>query len=574
MINKVFFGLFIFFIGVLFLGNLYLNISYKNKILPNTFISGISVGGLSEDEALEKVKILAPINKTIVLATDKKDYIFNSNYFKFDYDMEKTVREAYLLGRNGSFLDKYKDKFKSIVSSRNIEFVYQYDNSLIDLEVSRIVGEEKVSGNDASFTYKDGVLEVIPEKKGISVDYPKLISLLQNKISGDQDIYVKIPYKKRDPEVTTTDLLSIKNDISTKFLNTFKLNFFEKNRTLNPNEVFSLIKIRKNKDGLYYDLNEELLKKLTFELREIVDNKPRAQVTKFEEDRVIEFNINQEGSVLDEARFRREFRSKLFAGEKALNLPSVKIGNNFSKDSYGISNLIGVGKSKFSGSINSRVHNLNLAAEKINGTLIAPGEEFSFLNTVGPISSATGFQTAYIISQGKTVLGEGGGVCQTSTTLFRAILNSGLPITARYPHAYRVGYYEQDAKPGFDASVYYPSLDLKFKNDTDKYILIQAEVDKAKYEMTFYLFGTKDGREVQVSEPELFGYIPTPAPEYIEDKSLKPGQIKQIDFPASGITSSFERKVVKNGEELYNDTFKSTYSPWKAIYLKGPSKKN
>ena len=77
MINKVFFGLFIFFIGVLFLGNLYLNISYKNKILPNTFISGISVGGLSEDEALEKVKILAPINKTIVLATDKKDYIFN-----------------------------------------------------------------------------------------------------------------------------------------------------------------------------------------------------------------------------------------------------------------------------------------------------------------------------------------------------------------------------------------------------------------------------------------------------------------------------------------------------------------
>ena len=125
--------------------------------------------------------------------------------------MEKTVREAYLLGRNGSFLDKYKDKFKSIVSSRNIEFVYQYDNSLIDLEVSRIVGEEKVSGNDASFTYKDGVLEVIPEKKGISVDYPKLISLLQNKISGDQDIYVKIPYKKRDPTASRKGSVLPKN---------------------------------------------------------------------------------------------------------------------------------------------------------------------------------------------------------------------------------------------------------------------------------------------------------------------------------------------------------------------------
>lgn len=574
MINRVSLYFFITFIGTIILGNFYINLSYKNKILPNTYINGISVGGLSEYEALEKVKILAPINKTIILATDQKDYVFNSNYFKFDYDMEKTVRDAYLLGRNGPFLEKYRDKFKSLFSSKNIEFVYQYDNSLIDIEVSRIVGEEKVSGNDASFVYKNGALEIVSEKKGISVDYPKLISLLQTKISGDQDIYVKIPFKKRNPEVTSVDLLSIKNDISLKFLNNFKLNFFEKSRTLYPNEVFSLIKIRKNKDGLYYDINEELLKKLTFELREIVDNKPRAKVTKFDGDKVLEFNINQEGSVLDEAKFRRDFRSKLFAGETSLNLPSVKIGNNFSKESYGITNLLGIGKSKFTGSINSRVHNLNLAAEKINGTLIAPGEEFSFLNTVGPISSSTGFQTAYVISQGRTVLGEGGGVCQTSTTLFRAILNSGLPITARYPHAYRVGYYEQDAKPGFDASVYYPSLDLKFKNDTDRYILVQAEVDKTKYEMTFYLFGTKDGREVKVTEPELFGYIPTPAPEYIEDKTLKPGQTKQIDFPASGITSSFERTVTKNGEELYKDNFKSTYSPWKAIYLKGPSKKN
>ena len=227
MINRVLLYLFVTFIGTLILGNFYINLVYKNKILPNTYISGISVGGLSEEEALQKVKILAPINKTIILATDQKDYVFNSNYFKFDYDMEKTVRESYLLGRSGSFLDKYRDKFKSLTSSKNIEFVYQYDNSLIDLEVSRIVGEEKVSGNDASFVFKNGSLEVLSEKKGISVDYPKLISLLQDKINGDQDIYVKIPYKKRNPEVTSVDLYSIKNDISNKFLNSFKLNFFE-----------------------------------------------------------------------------------------------------------------------------------------------------------------------------------------------------------------------------------------------------------------------------------------------------------------------------------------------------------
>jgi vancomycin resistance protein YoaR len=574
MISKYIVYLGIIFIGVIFLGNFYLNLVYKNKILPNTFISGINVGGLTEDQALERVKILAPINKTIVLSTDLKDYIFNSNYFKFEYDVEETIREAYLLGRSNYFVYNLRDKFLAIFSNRTLDFVYQYDNSLIDLEISRIVGEEKVSGNDAYFVLKSGNLELVPEKPGISVDYPKLIELLQSKLSGDQNVYVKIPYKIRNPEITSMDLLSIKSDINSKFLGSFVLNFYEKSRVLNSKEVFELIKVRKNRDGLYYDLNEELVKKLTFELRTIVDNKPRAQVTQVDGDKVIEFTINEDGSVLDEAKFRRDFRAQLFAGEKKLNLPSIKIGNNFSKESYGINHLLAEGRSKFLGSINSRVHNLNLAANKIDGTLVAPGEEFSFLNTVGPISSATGFQTAYIISQGKTILGEGGGVCQTSTTLFRAILNSGLPITERYPHSYRVGYYEQDAKPGFDASVYYPSLDLKFRNDTDRYILVQAEVDKSKYEMVFYIYGTKDGREVNITEPELFGYLPTPAPVYIEDKSLKPGEVKQIDFPASGITSRFERVVLKNGQDSQKDTFKSTYTPWKAVYLKGPNKKN
>jgi vancomycin resistance protein YoaR len=574
MISKYIVYLGIIFIGVIFLGNFYLNLVYKNKILPNTFISGINVGGLTEDQALERVKILAPINKTIVLSTDLKDYIFNSNYFKFEYDVEETIREAYLLGRSNYFVYNLRDKFLAIFSNRTLDFVYQYDNSLIDLEISRIVGEEKVSGNDAYFVLKSGNLELVPEKPGISVDYPKLIELLQSKLSGDQNVYVKIPYKIRNPEITSMDLLSIKSDINSKFLGSFVLNFYEKSRVLSSKEVFELIKVRKNRDGLYYDLNEELVKKLTFELRTIVDNKPRGQVTQVDGDKVIEFTINEDGSVLDEAKFRRDFRAQLFAGEKKLNLPSIKIGNNFSKESYGINHLLAEGRSKFLGSINSRVHNLNLAANKIDGTLVAPGEEFSFLNTVGPISSATGFQTAYIISQGKTILGEGGGVCQTSTTLFRAILNSGLPIIERYPHSYRVGYYEQDAKPGFDASVYYPSLDLKFRNDTDRYILVQAEVDKSKYEMVFYIYGTKDGREVNITEPELFGYLPTPAPVYIEDKSLKPGEVKQIDFPASGITSRFERVVLKNGQDSQKDTFKSTYTPWKAVYLKGPNKKN
>jgi len=552
--------------------NLVINLNYRDKILPNIYISGINVGGLTTNEALERLKILSPKNKNITLVSQTKKYLFNSNYFKFDFDAKGAVLDAYRIGRGKNEIENLKNKFTLFFNPFEIDYHYNFDKDLIDLEVSRIVGEEKVSGNDASFIYQ-GKLVLVPEKEGVSVNYGKLTNALNQKLGKENDVMIEIPYYKKNPEITANDLISIQKDLEEKFLKNFELKFFEKKRVLSPKEIFAFVKIRKNKDGIYYDLNEDLLKKLTFELRNLVDNKPRASVTKYEGDMVIEFNINQEGSVLDEVNFRKDFRKKLFAGDYALNLPSVKIGNNFTKESYGITHVLGVGTSKFSGSINSRVHNLALAAEKINGTLVAPGEEFSFLKTVGPISSFSGFQTAYIISQGRTVLGEGGGVCQTSTTLFRAMLNSGLPITARYPHAYRVGYYEQDAKPGLDASVYYPSLDLKFRNDTSKYILIQSEVDKKNYTMKFYLFGTKDGREVEITEPELFGYRPAPAAEYVEDPTLKPGQIKQVDFSASGITSNFARVVKRNGEELYKDNFTTTYSPWKAIFLKGPEKK-
>ena len=571
MIKKLFF-LFSFFLFSITLYLISFNILYRDKILPNTYISGLNVSGLTKQEAKEKIKILIPTNKNIILSSNQKDYVYNSNYFKFEYDLEDTVNKAYDLGRRDKFIANQKRKFQSMFLPVEIVFTYRFDKSLIDLEISRIVGEERVSGKDAKYLIQNGKIVIDEEKEGLSVDYDKLKLVLEKELIKTTDSKIQIPYYNRIPEITKLDLLSIQDDVATKFFREVKLTFFEKEKILSRNQIFGLLKIRENKDGIYYDLNEDITKKLTDNIKGFVDKKPRALVTKFDDENVYEFEINKEGSVLDEMRFRKDLREVLFKNKPELKVATFSIGENLPKEGYGINHLIGVGKSKFAGSINSRVFNLDLAAQKISGTLIAPGEEFSFLKTVGPISQSEGFQTAYIISEGRTVLGEGGGVCQTSTTLFRAALNSGLPITSRYPHAYRVGYYEQDVKVGFDASVFYPSLDFRFKNDTGKHLLIQAAVDKKNYEMTFYIFGTKDGRKVEISEPVLTGFIPAPAPVYVEDPNMKSGETKQVDFSASGITSTFFRKVTKGDLTMIDEKFTSSYSPWKAVYLKGTKK--
>jgi vancomycin resistance protein YoaR len=188
---------------------------------------------------------------------------------------------------------------------------------------------------------------------------------------------------------------------------------------------------------------------------------------------------------------------------------------------------------------------------------------------VGDISSLTGYKQAYVIKNGRTVLGDGGGVCQVSTTLFRAALNTGLPILERTSHAYRVQYYENDAKPGLDATVFGPTVDLKIQNDTPAAILIETEIDKENNILTFKLFGKKDGRTVELSPVRVYDEQPPPAPRYEDDPTLKKGVTKQVDFASWGAKSQYTYKIHKADKSTYERTFNSVYRPWQAVYLVG-----
>jgi vancomycin resistance protein YoaR len=239
-------------------------------------------------------------------------------------------------------------------------------------------------------------------------------------------------------------------------------------------------------------------------------------------------------------------------------------------NSFGIKELIGKGYSEFAGSIPGRIHNVILAASRINGVLIPPGKTFSFNETVGDISAATGYQSAYIIKDGKTVLGDGGGVCQVSSTLFRAALAAGLPIVERHAHAYRVHYYEEGGfKPGLDATVFGPTVDLKFTNDTPSYILIQTIADAKNLSLAFELYGTSDGRNAEILNQKLWGVTPPPPDMYQDDPTLSAGVVKQVDFAAWGAKASFDYKVTRGAEVLENTTFYSNFQPWQAVYLRG-----
>ena len=164
-----------------------------------------------------------------------------------------------------------------------------------------------------------------------------------------------------------------------------------------------------------------------------------------------------------------------------------------------IETLVGRGESDFTGSPKNRRHNIAVGASKFNGVVIGKGEEFSFLKTLGPVDKSTGYLPELVIKVDKTIPEYVGGMCQVSTTCFRAEVNAGLRTTERQNHAYPVQYYSPQ---GTDATVYIPHPDLKFVNDTPGPILIQTRI--ASNTLTFEFFGKSDGRTVALEGPRTF----------------------------------------------------------------------
>lgn len=330
-----------------------------------------------------------------------------------------------------------------------------------------------------------------------------------------------------------------------------------------------------------FKINTDVIDELLINLAAMIDIPAQDALFQFEKGKVISFRLSKQGRFLDQTQTKKLVNSYirtlayedisipqkieiLLPVEPAQPRVSTENSNN-----YGIKELLGTGTSKFAGSIPGRVHNINLAASKINGHLIPPETVFSFNEILGDVSAATGFQPAYIIKDGRTVLGDGGGVCQVSTTFFRAALNTGLPILERHPHSYRVSYYEQGSPPGLDATVFAPSYDLKIKNDTAGYILIQTKIDLQNYSLTFELYGTKDDRKIEITKPVILSQTAPPPDLYQDDPTLPKGVVKQVDWKAWGAKVNFDYKVTKNNETVFQKSFFSHFQPWQSVFLRG-----
>ncbi len=296
------------------------------------------------------------------------------------------------------------------------------------------------------------------------------------------------------------------------------------------------------------------------------------KISKDEKGQIIIDGKGENGIVLDRNQLLADLNNGLNDDKKKIEIPVIeqKANVTISDDlqNLGIKNLIATGHTAFAGSHPGRIHNINTGIIKYNGLLVKQGEVFSFNDHLGPVDGEHGFLQELVIKGDQGTIPEyGGGLCQVSSTLFRAALYGGFPIVERAPHSYAVSYYAQIGGYGLDATIYPGSHDVKFLNDSPGDIVIQAYLDGDQAYFKFY--GTDDGRKVWMEGPsESNRHSPGPA-EIVQTDTLPEGTKKQIEASHVGFDVTWYRHLVKAGAEEVKETIFSRYKAIPAKVLVG-----
>jgi vancomycin resistance protein YoaR len=569
---------------------------YQNRIYPNVFVGNIDLSGMNPEEAQKILnKKIDEINQAgFKFNNDQDELVLLPIISSFDGDLTKevvsfktdeTVKAAYLLGRNHEFFDNLKNKLELLLKGdRHLDFIFETADNDIKKILSTKFWIYEQPGSDAellatttpNYFKKEIFFKIKEEKPGYRFDYNLALSELKKQIKKlDNTSKISISSVQEYPDIKKNECQNIEAQAN-QFLEQAELTltFENKKWPIDKDSIANWLTMSRGTEGkIVLDLNSEKIKAfLSEKISPSITIKPSNARFEIKDNRVIEFASSIDGRKINEIQTISNLRTNFLTNnEKTLELTTEIAKSNIkteSLNSLGIKEIIGIGHSNFAGSPKNRIHNIKTGATAINGTLVAPGEEFSTVEALGEVTGETGYLKEMTIKGDKTIAEYGGGLCQVGTTLFRSAMASGFPITARRPHSYRVGYYEP---AGTDAAIYGPYPDLRFINDSKDYILIQSRIDGN--DIYFDFWGTKDGRTIEKSDPVVYNIVKPQPTKTIETTDLPVGQKKCTERAHNGADAYFDYKVTYSDNTVKETRFKSHYVPWQEVCLIGVEKK-
>ncbi len=552
--------------------------THRDKIYPGVQVMGIDLGGMTREEAQAALVAAAQTYSPPPIALRYGDQVWQLNAADvgLTVSVDESLNRAFAYGRKGDFIENLNDQWRAFWRGYPLEPVVTVDPGKTEQTIRTLTADLNRSARESQVTLSELQVVLTSSQPGQMVAIDDTAKRTIQRIESGMGGIVDVEVKKIDPAgaIPLANKQTIEETLSQPILLTDAYGEFQ--FSLDPATLARLVTWLpddENVGKLSPEMDEEALRDIVEGWAKQVYRPPLDARFDYDPQRdlLIQLAPSAKGYELDVDATVAAVADAIATGEKQVQLPVNIIKPAVAAEDLanaGALDLVARGTTKFAGSSKARVKNIEVAASKFVGVVIPRDGVFSFNKYVGDVTAANGFEDSLIIAGDRTAVGVGGGVCQVSTTIFRASFFGGFPTVERWSHGYVVGWY---GPPGIDATVYTPKVDLKFKNATGDFIVIKPIIDKDKGVLTFEFYGKNPGWKVEVGKPQYTNRQPPPPPLYIEDPTMPPGKVVQFDWAVEGLDAAAPRKVWdKDGNLLIDEVLKSKYKPWQAKYRFGP----
>ncbi len=507
--KKVIFTILILLLFLLFISVIFSLINMgNNKIINRVYIGDINVSNLSQEEAKEKIETWYKETALSNIELTYNELSENITIEQFDasINIDELIKKACQIGKSGNIIkDNYEILF-TLLFKNKIELNIQLNDEKIDKKIEEINGKLPDSLQKSNYYIEEDNLIIKKGKRGIQINSEELKKQLKEVIKKEENRKIIIPVNEIIPE------------------------------EINIEKIYNEIK----KDAQNAYISQEPL-----EVHSHVNG--------------VDFAIS-----LEEAKNILEEQKEEYIIPLKITIPEITL-NDLGKEAF--PQILGTFSTTYNTSNQNRITNLKLASEKIDGTIILPGETFSYNKVVGERTIAKGYKEAAVYAGGKVVDGIGGGICQLSSTLYNSVLYANLEITSRSNHRFLTSY----VTAGRDATVSWGTIDFCFKNTRSYPIKITSEVKNGV--VTTSIYGIKEEKEYEVViESKVTEVIPY-STKYVKDSTLKEDEEEIVQYGANGAKSETYKIVKYNGIVVSREQISSDiYSPLERIVKRGKSK--